>query len=92
MSTWPDGPLPVINEIQVAHIERQGRSVAVVRLTDALGNAREVDLTVRAAWSAMVGFTHFLRQLHHHTTSTHPCRHCDQLFDEHPHPACPAWS
>lgn len=64
MSDWPDGPTPIVEEIQVAQVIVEGRPVALVRLSDALGNIREIQLSERASWAAMVGFTHFLRQTH----------------------------
>lgn len=62
---WPDGPEPVVDEFQVAHVQGDnGEALALIRLTDALGNVREVRVSERAAWSAVVGFQHFLRQVH----------------------------
>lgn len=84
---WPDGPTPVVDDVQVASVEHEGRPVALVRFTDQLGNVLDVQVSERASWTLMVGLTHFLRQTH----SGHRCRACGLTIDAHPNAECPSW-
>lgn len=84
---WPDGPTPVVDEVQVASVDIDGRPVALMRFTDQLGNPLDVHVSEKAAWTAMVGITHFLRQTHY----GHRCRGCGLPIQAHPHDECASW-
>lgn len=87
LGDWPGGVEPVVQTLQVAYTERSGQPVALVRLVDELGDHLDIEVSEKAAWAAMVGFTHFLRQAHRGI----PCTGCARPPDEHPNDVCDTW-
>lgn len=80
MQEWPDGLDQLVQQIQVAALQRpDGQRVALLRLVDELGDHRDIEVSERAAWEALVGFLHFLRQVHGGT----PCLSCGAPQGDH---------